>query len=205
MEENTNEKSRAKLIGFIVKTAVTVALFVFIGALIFRMCQASHKALEDTSISQGFKDAYKISEEVITHAVNDEFSENGAVYAYSLVYMPKANYLQLTVRYNKRHIDEVKLTYPDFNEDDISYCLADGNGKIYIPKVLGKEDKYNYRYFKLEFTGVDFSTSQLDIKMLLNGIDINVGDKSTLTVHRIDDTFIAYQFSSEEKKELNIK
>ncbi len=199
MEENKTVKK----VGAIIKIALTVALFVFIGALVFRMCQASHKGLENTHISPAFKEAYAISEDVRTHAVNDEFSENGAVYAYSLVYIEEGGYLQLSVRYNIRHIEEVKLTYPDFDEKNIRYELIDANGKAYAPTILADEEKYNYHYLKLEFTGVDFSTDKLSIKMILDGIDIKVGEKSTLTVHYKDDTYIPYTLSSEEKKQLN--
>ena len=141
---------------------------------------------------------------VRTHAVNDEFSENGAVYAYSLVYMKDAGYLQLTVRYNERHIEEVKQTYPQLDEKNIYYELVDANGKVYVPTVLGEDDTYNYRYFKLDFTNVDFSTDTLSLKMILGGIDINVGEKSTLVIHRIDDTSIPFAFSGDQKEALGI-
>lgn len=209
MDENVvqdEEKGTAlRKLGVIIKIVFTIALCVFIAALVFRMCQASHRALEGTHISQGFKDAYKISTDISTHAINDEFSENGAVYAYSLVYIEKAGYLQFTVRYNQRHIDEVKVTYPELKEENIRYELTDANGKIYTPTVLSEETKYNYHYFKLEFTGVDFSTDSLSVKMILDGIDINVGEKSTLAVHRKDDTCIPYAPSNDEKDILNIQ
>ena len=159
MDENVvqdEEKGTAlRKLGVIIKIVFTIALCVFIAALVFRMCQASHRALEDTHISQGFKDAYKISTDISTHAINDEFSENGAVYAYSLVYIEKAGYLQFTVRYNTRHIEEVQETYTDFKEENIKYQLVDAKGKIYTPKILAHEEEYNYHYFKLEFTGVE--------------------------------------------------
>lgn len=199
MEENI----KVKKVGKIIKLILTISLFVVIAALIFRMCQASHKALEDTQITSAFKEAYKISNEVSTHAVNDEFSENGAVWAYSLVYIEKAGYLQFTVRYNVRHIDEVQQSYPEFKEENIRYELVDSNGKSYAPNIIEDEEKFNYHYFKMEFTNVDFSANELSIKMILEGIDIKVGEKSTLVIHRISDTFIPYEFTSKETKELN--
>ena len=193
------ESKSGKRIGVIIKITLTVALFVFIGALVFRMCQASHKALDGLEITPAFKEAYKNCDDVRTHAVNDEFSENGAVYAYSLVYIEDEGYLQFTVRYNKRHIDEVKLSYPQFDERSIRYELVGDGDKVYSPNIIKSEDKYNYRYFKMEFTDVDFSCKTLSVKMILDGIDINVGEKSTLVIHRIDDTYIPYEFSSKEK------
>ena len=197
------EKTTAKRVGAIIKTVLTVVLFVFIGALIFRMCQASHQALEDTVISEAFKSAYKADTDIRTHAAAEEFSENGAVYAYSLVYMKESGYLQLTVRYNTRHIDEVKSSYPEFDEKNIRYTLIDGREKEYTPNILETDEAYNYKYFKLEFTGVDFSTSGLSIKMHLDGIDINMGSKSTALIHKKDSTSIPYSLSNDEEEALN--
>ena len=186
------EEAKTGKIGKIIKIILTVALFVFIGALVFRMCQSSHKALDELIKSDSFNSAYASSDDVRTHAINDEFSKNGAVYAYSLVYIENEGYLQLTVRYNKLHIDEVRLTYPDFKNESIRYELYDASGKAYAPTVLATEEKYNYTYFRLEFTGVDFSTDEISIKMILDGIDIDVGENSTLVIHRKDDTFIPF-------------
>ena len=196
------EKTTAKKIGFIIKTTLTVALFVFIGALIFRMCQASYQALEDTVITDNFKNAYKIDKDIRTHAVVDEFSENGAVYAYSLVYMKEAGYLQFTVRYNTRHIDEVRQTYPDFDDKNIRYTLIDDKEREYTPVVLESDEAFNYRYFRLEFTDVDFDAANLSVKMHLDGIDINMGAKSTLVIHKKDSTSIPYSLSGDEEDEL---
>ena len=196
------EKSTAKRVGAIIKTTLTVVLFVFIGALIFRMCQASHQALEKTVITEEFKSAYKLDNDIRTHAVTEEFSENGAVYAYSLVYMKKAGYLQFTVRYNTRHIDEVKQTYPEFDEKNIRYTLVDAKGKEYKPNVLETDEAYNYKYFKLEFTDVNFESDNLSVKMHLDGIDINMGTKSTAIVHKKDSTSIPYQLTGDDEDAL---
>ena len=199
MEENKTVKK----IGAIIKFVLGLALFIFIAALVFRMCQSTYKGLEDSVVTPAFRDAYAVSGDIRTHAVNDEFSENGAVYAYSLIYIEESGYLQLSVRYNKRHIDEVIASYPDFTEDKIRYELVDGSEKTYAPTVIEEIDKFNYRYFKLEFTGVDFSQSTLSIRMVLDGIDINVGDKSTLVVHRKNDTYIPFELPKSMKNELS--
>ena len=196
------EKTTAKRIGAIIKTTLTIVLFVFIGALIFRMCQASHQALEETVITEEFKSAYKLDNDIRTHAVTEEFSENGAVYAYSLVYMKEAGYLQFTVRYNTRHIDEVKETYPEFDEKNIRYTLVDAKGVEYKPNVLETDEAYNYKYFKLEFTDVNFESDNLSVKMHLDGIDINMGTKSTAIVHKKDSTSIPYQLTGDDEDAL---
>lgn len=183
----------------ILKIILTLLLFIFIAALCFRMCQASHEALDGLYVTDAFISAYSQSNDVRTHAVNDQFSENGSVYAYSLIYIDEAGYLQISVRYNNRHIDDVIASYPELKYDDIYYVLEDENGSTYTPSVLDSASKYNYTYFKLEFTGVSFENTDLKIKMVLGDIDINVGDMSTLTIHRKDDTYIPYDFSKKEQ------
>jgi len=88
---------KKSVVGRVINICLTVALFSFIIAIIFRMCQSSHKELKDTYITDSFKEAYKISQDVRTHAAGTEFSENGAVYAYSFVYIPEGEYMQITV------------------------------------------------------------------------------------------------------------
>jgi hypothetical protein len=41
--------------------------------------------------------------------------------------------------------------------------------------------------------------------MILDGIDIKVGENSTLAIHKKDDTSIRYTFTYDEKATLNIK
>lgn len=186
-----------------IKYIFVVALIAFLAALLLRICQSDYKAFKDVYISDGFKAAYKVDSNVRTHAVNDGFSENGGVFAYSLVYMEDAGYIQFTVRYNIRHMDEVRETYPDFKDEDIYYILQDNDGNTYTPNVLETEEKYNYRFFKLEFTDIESFEKDLKIKMILGGTPDNVSAQNILTVHRGDDTSIAYDFSSSELKKLN--
>ena len=187
----------------IIKFIFVLALIAVLAALFIRIYQSDYKALEDINISDSFISAYEKDSDVRTHAVNDGFSENGSVYAYSLVYMKDGGYIQFTVRYNTRHIDEVRQTYPDFKNENIKYVLIDGEGNTYEANVLETKDKFNYCYFKLEFANIpDFSTD-FKVKMVLEGLPEDLNKKSVLTVHRADDTSIQYTFSSSEKKLLN--
>ena len=187
----------------IIKFIFVLALAAVIAALFIRIYQSDYKALEDINISDSFISAYEKDSDVRTHAVNDGFSENGSVYAYSLVYMKDGGYIQFTVRYNTRHIDEVRQTYPDFKNENIKYVLIDGEGNTYEANVLEAVDKFNYCYFKLEFTDIPDFATDLKVKMVLEGLPEDLNKKSVLTVHRADDTSIQYTFSSSEKKLLN--
>lgn len=229
--ENSTYEKKKSTVGRIINICLTVALFSFIVAFMFRMCQSSHKEFKGTYITDNFKEAYNISQDVRTHAAGTEFSENGALYAYSFVYIPEAKYMQITVRYNNRHIDEVinslneneKIIHGEgastYSLDDINilYTLADSNGKEYKPSVLDKKEKFNYTYFKLEFTGVDFNNTSLSINMLLENTkqtEINgkntlvfsegsIYNSGTLECHSKDDMHIPYSLSKDEKKQLN--
>ena len=187
----------------IIKFIFVLALIAVLAALFIRIYQSDYKALEDINISDSFISAYEKDSDVRTHAVNDGFSENGSVYAYSLVYMKDGGYIQFTVRYNTRHIDEVRETYPEFKNDNIKYVLIDGEGNTYEANVLEAVDKFNYCYFKLEFTDIPDFATDLKVKMVLEGLPEDLNKKSVLTVHRADDTSIQYSFSSSEKKLLN--
>ena len=180
-----------------------LALVAVLATLFIRIYQSDYKGLEDVKISDSFISAYEKDSDVRTHAVNDGFSENGSVYAYSLVYMKDGGYIQFTVRYNTRHIDEVRETYPEFKNENIKYVLIDGEGNTYEANVLESADKFNYCYFKLEFTGIPDFATDLKVKMVLTGLPDELNKKSVLTVHRADDTSIQYSFSSSEKNLLN--
>jgi hypothetical protein len=187
----------------IIKYIFALALVAVLVALFIRIYQSDYKALEDVNISDSFISAYEKDDNVRTHAVNDGFSENGSVFAYSLVYMKDAGYMQFTVRYNTRHIDEVRQTYPDFKNENIKYVLIDGEGNTYEANVLETKDKFNYCYFKLEFANIpDFGTD-FKIKMVLEGLPDELSKKSVLVIHRADDTSIEYSFSKSEEGLLN--
>lgn len=228
-ENSTGEKKKIT-VGRIINICLTVALFTFIIAFMFRLCQADHKELKGLIVTDNFKDAYNISQDVRTHAAGTEFSENGALYAYSFVYIPNAQYMQITVRYNNRHIDEVITSLnenenalygenaKDYTIDDINifYTLIDSRGKEYVPNVLEEKEKFNYTFYKLEFTGVDFEDTSLNINMMLenteqaevNGTNTLIYSQGSLynsgmlECHSKDDTHIPYELSKKEKEQL---
>lgn len=230
-DENLTDKKKKNAVGRIVNICLTVALFTFIVAIIFRMCQSSHKEFKNTYITDNFKEAYTISQDIRTHAAGTEFSENGALYAYSFVYIPDARYMQITVRYNNRHIDEVinslnnneKYLYGEdarsYTIDDINifYTLEDSNGNKYEPNVLDQTKKFNYTYFKLEFTDINFNDTSLNISMMLENTEqteINgtktliysqgsLYNSGILECHSKDDMHIPYELSKKEKEQLN--
>ena len=232
--DNTENKGTSK-VSRIINICLTVALFTFIVAFLFRLCQADHKELKDLVITDEFKEAYEISADIRTHVAGSEFSDNGALYAYSLVYIPKAQYMQITVRYNVRHINEVltalneneKLLNGDsaktFTIDDVKihYTVTDSKELEYSVKILETEEKYNYKYAKLEVTGIAFDDVSLYVNMMLENteeteIAVNGTSKKTLIYkegssynagklefHNKDNKYIPYKLSKKEISALN--
>lgn len=150
-----------------------ISLFAFVVFLCIRIYQSDYKALNGLYITQGFKDSYTVSEEIFTHDTESAFmtSSEGSIFPYSLFYVPKAGYLQISVRYNKNQIDAVKKQCPNFTEDKISFSLTDSTGRVFTPSIVADEEKFNYKYFKLEFSGIDFTVDSLNIVMTLNDVE----------------------------------
>lgn len=223
-----NKKSKA---GRIINICLTVALFTFIVAFLFRLCQADHRELEDLIITENFKEAYKISDDIRTHVAGSEFSDNGALYAYSFVYIEEAGYMQITARYNDRHINEVISSLNEneiilngenaktYTKEDIkiSYILTDSKNMEYSVNVLEIKEKYNYFYFKIEVTGVDFKDTSLYLNMMLGNVEQteitdNGVKKQTLIykengtynagnleIHYKDRHYVEYELTKDEK------
>lgn len=232
--EEIKEDNKKSKVGRIINICLTVALFTFIIAFMFRLCQADHKELEDVIITENFKEAYKISDDIRTHVAGSEFSDNGALYAYSFIYIEEAGYMQITARYNDRHINEVISSLNEnevilngdnaktYTKEDIkiSYNLSDSKGMEYSVKILATEEKYNYYYFRIEVTDVDFSVDSIYLNMILENVEQteiteNGANKQTLVykengtynagkleIHYKDRTYVEYKLSKEEKAQI---
>ncbi len=221
------ENPRAKKATKIVSIIISVLLYAVIIVLILNFCGADHKELDSLYITNNLRDVYENSTDLRTHVAGTEMSENGAIYAFSFVYNEQNSYMQLTVRYNVRHLNEVvQAINENATELDIEYTLddigvyyeiSDSNGKIYEPTVLDTTNWRSYVYFKLELTNVDFTADSLSVNMMLKNVEqVEIDGKttlifkngsstsagSTLTFHEKDDTYIPYKLSRKEKKEL---
>lgn len=188
----------------IIKYIFIIALVAFLAAFFLRVCQSDYKGLEDISITDDFVSAYKEDNNVRTHAVNDNggFSKNGAIFAYSFVYMEDTGYFQFTIRYNTRHMDEVKETYTDFSEEQIYFVITDSKGNTYEPKTIDSERKYNYQFYKLEVASIEDFNVDFTVKMILGDLPENVSEKNVLILHKSDDTSIPFEFSKKESEKL---
>ena len=186
-------------LGKILKIVLIVAIIAVIALLAVNMIKSNHKELEELTITENLKKAYANSSDLRTHSPTDEgFSPNGGLYAYSLVYIEKEGYLQLTVRYNTRHMDDIANTYHDFDESKIHYTLTDNKGNTYTPEIVDKASKYHYEYFKLEFTNVDFTDTELTLNMIIDVLSEVIGDKNSVVLHKSGEQSLPYQLNGEE-------
>lgn len=175
----------AKL-GKILKIVLVVSILSVLALLAVNMIKQEHKELEALQKTDAFNQAYEISSDVRTHVPGESngFSENGGLYSYSLYYIEKSGYLQITVRYNEKHMDDIKKNYPTFDEDLIYYTLTDEKGNTYSPNIVDKASKYHYEYFKLEFTNVDFKDTSLKLNMVIDALSEVIGEKNSVVIHK---------------------
>ena len=173
-------------IGKILKIVLIAAMLSVFALLAVNIFKSDNKELEAISTdSDAFKSAYAVSSNIRTHTPdNDGFSENGGVYAYSLYYIEDSGYLQITVRYNQKHLDDVASSYKDFDESKIYYTLSDDAGNTYTPAVLDTAQKYHYKYFKLEFKCVIFEDTTISLNMVIDVLSDVIGEKSTVVLHK---------------------
>ena len=180
--KSQNYEKNKKIVSRVFSTTLGIALLAFVIFLVVRIMQSDHKALNGLWVTDEFKSAYKVSDEVFNHDTESAFvgSEEGSVLPYSFIYIPKAGYVQLTVRYNKNQLDSVKDSCPGFSEDFIHFTLSATSKDLeteettnivtYKPNIVATEEKYNYKYFKIEFSGVDFTADYLTINMIFDNV-----------------------------------
>jgi hypothetical protein len=182
-------------LGKILKIVLVFAIISVLGLLAVNMIKQEHKELEELQKTDAFNSVYQVSSDVRTHVPGESngFSENGGLYSYSLYYIESAGYIQITVRYNEKHMDDIKANYPDFDMNTIHYTLTDDKGNTYAPTVVDKASKFHYEYFKLEFTGVDFKDTALKLNMVIDVLSDVVGEKNSVVIHKAGQTSIPYE------------
>lgn len=186
-------------LGKILKIVLIVAIVAVVALLAINMYKSGHKELEELVITDSFKTAYANKSDVQTHKPQDDgFSPNGGLYSYSLAYIESQGYLQITVRYNERHMDDIKESYPDFDKDAIYYTLTDKEGNVYEATKIAEASKFHYQYYKLEFTGVNFASEELTLNMIIEALNDVIDDKSSVVVHKKGQQSLPWDLSAEE-------
>ena len=148
-------------------------LFLIIAFLVIRVVIASDESVMDDIIAtDNLKEAYKNGESEIfalTHNVPYQISEkDGYFSAYSFVYIPSANQLQIVVRYNNTVYRQLADREAEKVEKDPLYdaiTVSEGEeflfvlrnektGEEILPTVVESAEKWMYQYRRLVFDGV---------------------------------------------------
>ena len=192
------------MIGKILKVVLIVAILSVLVLLGINIFKADNKAYDGITITDEFKEAYKISSDIRTHEAsqNSGFSPNGGLYCYGVYYIEESGYLQLLIRYNKKHMDEISESFPDFKEEDIRFTLTDNNGKVYNPKIVDSATKYHYVNFILEFTDIDFKDATLTLNMIIDVIADKVGKDNSVTIHKSNQNSVEYKLTTKQQESL---
>lgn len=186
-------------LGKFLKIVLILAIVCVVVLLAINMYKSGHKELEELVITDNLKTAHTNYSYLCTHKPqNDGFSSNGGLYAYSLAYIEREGYLQVTVRYNKRHMDDIKASYPSFEESQIYFTLSDEAGTVYKPTEIASASKFHYEYFKLEFTGIDFTKEELTLNMVIDVLSDVIDDQSSVLLHKRDQEYKRWELSAEE-------
>lgn len=146
-----------KRAGTVAKIFVSAIVFILCGLFILRCCVAADEGVLSTlTITDMLREAYAADPnmEMLTHDTPFEISEDGYMTAYALVIIPKAEQVQITVRYN----DSI-FSYNNLPEDaPFTYTLTDSESGAVIAAVPAEQaEKWMYNYRRLVFDGVPFT------------------------------------------------
>jgi hypothetical protein len=202
-----DENGKKKAIPGIIKYTFIIALVAILIALFLAVYQSNYEAMKKIGITNEFKEAYSVSANIRTHAVDDEFSGNGGFYGYAFYYIEDAGYVQFCVKYNTNQIAKLKDKYPAL--DGIEFVIRDSKGNEYKPAVIGREAKFHYVYLKLEYRfengEFDFAKDELIARMIIKGVDHDFDSEgfNDLVIHRAGEASIQYELTKKEQKQLN--
>ncbi|MBQ8840792.1 MAG: hypothetical protein IJ004_05695 [Clostridia bacterium] len=171
--KSAKQEKASKIISRVFSAILGASILAFVIFLCVRIYQSDYKAMNGLYITKDFSQAYQVSQDIYTHDTESAFmnSDHGSLFPYSLYYIKGSGYLQICVRYNKNQIKSVQEQCPNFTEDKISFNIVDSQGNVFTPSIYLSEDHFNYKYFKLEFTGIDFTTDHLLLNMILNDVE----------------------------------
>ncbi len=174
---------------------VFIALFaVFVGWLIFRIVVMESKSvLSEITPTDQAAAVYKDGGEFLTHEPAQTMSFDGYMHLYSLVYLPDAKELQITVKYNKSVYEKLGATA----EAGFGFKLYDTlTGEENTDYTFKRDTEDRYSYYRLAFEGVEATDgSDLEIVMFPKGDDTAF---TAAKIHKSGQVFEDYKLSEEE-------
>lgn len=150
---------------------------------------------------------------VMTNDIVHEMSEGGYFSAYAFYYIPDANELQVTVRYNNNSVESLgDICFFAYTVDtsgdpvtgETTVRLHEGYpiGDIKEPEIYGREEKVLYGYEKLIFRGISIDENTNVIISLCTDGDSN-NEKAVIAAHFAEQPMEEYKLSKSEKKALS--
>ncbi len=206
------------------KWAFVAFTVIFIGFIVIRMFLSNppssmEKVIWNESLLSEHKKAKseKRKFEVLQIPSEGSFSDNGSYSIYTIVYIPSAKQLQLTVRSNDRELENVKEQYPELKKDidkkggkiySYSLMLSSADGAATVNEYEYTEvQRFGYTFHRLIFDNVDlskFSSAKLSISPSVHHQTINVynGSKSISQLSDFDYDVPKKPTSGIKKKEI---
>lgn len=172
-----------------------LCLALFVAAIFFRIYIGEHYPKDTvrivftdelTEYYEGTDD-FKVYTQTLRTPYDD--NKNATFFAEGLFLVPKAEHLQITLRYNQKALNKVKEHYkleslPEMDEGLFRYELrisynTDESGNDYqtVPAAyLSESTAYMYHYDKLAFEGVNFEgASWMCVDIYLDGQEEKFG------------------------------
>lgn len=182
----------------IIKWIFAALLAVFVAAIVIRIFQAeSTGALSDVLPTDNAKKAYAEGEVFYSHDVDQERSSDGAIMAYSLVYIKDEGEIQITVRHNKSIYERLKIKDGTKFGFKIYNASTEKEFEAYEEKT--ESDKM-YVCHRVAFKDVEFSENE-ELELVMSSADFGV-DYSVLKLHSAEQKFEEYSLSKGEIAEL---
>ena len=168
-------------------------LLVAVGAIIMIWISESKSVLCDITPTDAAKEAYASGGEILYHDTDQELSFDGYMRCYALIYIPGGKELQITVKSNNSVYEKLGTT----ESRGYRFKLYDTEtGKEFTDYSEVRESDGRYGYYRLAFSGVEFSDSaDIELVMLSPGDD-ELG--SVIKLHKAGQKFKEYNLTKEE-------
>lgn len=165
-EERAFSMSKAGNIVKITFKSLMLGISLFIYAFfIFRLCTMDDpKEMTKIIWNDVSRAAYAADPagfEALDQEPNTYINNEGTFWISNVVYLPSADQLQLTIKYNdstlkylKQALGDETLVLPD---EPFSYSLLDEDGNRYTAYSSVSHHKQNYNYRRLVFEGIDMT------------------------------------------------
>ena len=162
----SGEKKKRGPIGWILRIFLLIIIVGVCGLILFRIWtqETYPSAMEEVYFNQTLRAHYDATGgdmDIYTQKIRIPYddSDDGNFFSHALFLIPKAEQLQITVRYNSSSVRNLREEYgQDLLPDDSAfiYKLVASDGQIYSLSEEKQAERFMYRYRKLIFDGVKF-------------------------------------------------